>query len=266
MSQQQSPLEKRARDFLKAAVKGQLSPSEQTEMFKQFLGAEESRIREMHQSGAGGIEVARARSELIDTILRNRLLTSSAKRAASGGATPKISLVATGGYGRGLLNPRSDIDLLFLLPRASNKLPKSIQELVQEILYLLWDVGFKVGHACRSIGECIAEARADQENKTALMDSRLVAGDAELFSQFTTRFAKECIDKGQQAFFELRSQDLKQRHAKYSHTVFLQEPNVKEGCGAMRDYQCVQWVARVKQGSSDLSTLVKTKLLTPAAF
>ena len=75
--------------------------------------------------------------------------------------------------------------------------PKPLQELVQDVLYLLWDVGFKVGHACRSIVECIEQAKLDQENKTSLMDARLITGDADLFEQFQTRFAKECIDKGQ---------------------------------------------------------------------
>ena len=118
------------------------------------------------------------------------------------------------------------------------------------MLYLLWDVGFKVGHACRSIAECIEQAKTDQENKTSLMDARLITGDDALFEQFQTRFAKECIDKGQAAFFELRRQDLRSRHEKYSHTVFLQEPNVKESCGGMRDYHSIQWVARVKRGSA----------------
>ena len=258
-------LEKHAREFLKPAVEGQLSPDERLALFKRFLKIEEKRILAFHRAGTGGLDIARTRARLIDIILAATLDAALAKRNI-GSQTPRMALVATGGYGRGLLNPRSDIDLLFLLPRASTKLPKPMQELVQDVLYFLWDVGFKVGHACRSIAECIEQARADQENKTALMDARLVTGDADLFSQFTTRFDRECIAKGQQAFFELRSQDLRDRHAKHSRTVFLQEPNVKEGCGAMRDYQSVQWVARVKQGSGRLEDLVKNKLLTPAAF
>jgi [protein-PII] uridylyltransferase len=265
MTDHTKTLEKHAREFLKPALEGQLSPAERIALFKRLLKIEEKRILAFHRAGAGGLDIARTRARLIDIILTATLDAALAKRAP-GSQPPRMALVATGGYGRCLLNPRSDIDLLFLLPRASTKLPKPMQELVQDVLYFLWDVGFKVGHACRSITECIEQARADQENKTALMDARLVAGDAELFAQFTTRFAKECIAKGQQAFFELRSQDLRDRHAKYSHTVFLQEPNVKEGCGAMRDYQSVQWVARVKQGSGRLEDLVKTKLLTPAAF
>ncbi len=264
MSDYLKSLEKHASETLKPAVEGQLTATERIALFKRFLNIEEERILIRHRSGAGGLEIARDRSNLIDTILRAILKTSV--NALKAGSKLPISLVATGGYGRSLLNPRSDIDILFLLPRASNKLPKALQDLVQDILYLLWDMGFKVGHACRSISECIEQARLDQENKTSLMDARLVCGDDELFENFQSRFAKECIDKGQEAFFELRRQDMRSRHEKYSHTVFLQEPNVKESCGGLRDYQSIQWVARVKRGSSRLEDLVECKLLTAAAF
>jgi [protein-PII] uridylyltransferase len=256
-------LDQHARDSLKPALEGQLSPSERIDLYKRFLKVEERRILMHHRSGAGGIEIARDRAALIDVILSSILQTSLNARKV-GNSLP-IALVATGGYGRAQLNPRSDIDLLFLLPRASNKLPPTLQELVQDILYLLWDVGFKVGHACRSITECIEQAKIDQENKTALMDARLISGDESLFLQFQTRFTKECINRDQEAFFEIRRQDMRSRHEKYSHTVFLQEPNVKESCGGMRDYQSVQWIARVKCGSSKLTDLVENKLFTASA-
>jgi [protein-PII] uridylyltransferase len=259
-------LEKHAREFLKPALAGQLSPAERIALFKRFLSTEEKRILQLHRNGAGGLEIARIRARMIDLILAATFDAAMRSRSGQSTTPPRMALVASGGYGRSLLNPRSDIDVLFLLPRASNKLPKPLQELVQDVLYFLWDVGFKVGHACRSIVECIQEAKADQENKTALMDARFITGDAPLFKEFTERFHQECISKGQQAFFEARSKDLRDRHAKYSHTVFLQEPNVKEGCGGMRDYQSVQWIARIKQGSGQLEDLVKSKLLTPAAF
>jgi [protein-PII] uridylyltransferase len=264
MSDYRQTLEPRARESLKPAVDGQLSPAERIALYKQFLETEELRIKERHREGAGGLQIAGDRAALIDVVLGSILEASL--HARKEGVTLPIALVATGGYGRGLLNPRSDIDLLFLLPRASTKLPKPVQELVQDVLYLLWDVGFKVGHACRSIVECVQQARIDQENKTSLMDARLITGDARLFQQFQTRFNKECIQKGQEAFFDLRRQDLRSRHEKYSHTVFLQEPNVKESCGGMRDYHNIQWVARVKRGSSSLADLVESKLLTAAAY
>ncbi len=256
-------LESHAREILEPATHEQLSPAERIALYKRFLKIEEHRIQLRHRAGAGGLEIAHARAELIDTILGSILKASLSSRDGKGaGSTSTIALVATGGYGRATLNPRSDIDLLFLLPRASTKLPRPLQELVQEILYLLWDVGFKVGHACRSIAECVQQAKADQENKTSLMDARLIAGDSGLFEQFRTRFTRDCINKGQAAFFELRRQDLRNRHTKYSRTVFLQEPNVKESCGGLRDYHNILWVARVKHGSSDLQSLVDDRIIT----
>ncbi|MFT4176097.1 MAG: [protein-PII] uridylyltransferase [Luteolibacter sp.] len=256
-------LENHAAEAFRPALEGQLSPAERIALYKRFLKIEEHRILLHHRAGAGGLEIAAARSELIDTVLRSIL--QSAVNARKGQEIP-IALVATGGYGRATLNPRSDIDILFLLPRASTKLPRALQEVVQDVLYLLWDVGFKVGHACRSIAECIEQAKADQENKTSLMDARLIAGDENLFQQFTTRFDAECVRKDQAAFFELRRKDLRSRHKKYWRTVFLQEPNVKESCGGLRDYHNILWVARAKRNVRSMEELKESRLLSSSSF
>ena len=256
-------LEIHAKEAPASPMEGPLAPAERIDFYQRFLKIEEHSILLRHRAGAGGLEIARSRASLMDAVLTSILESSVHVRKDVAGFP--IALVATGGYGRALLNPRSDIDLLFLLPRSSKNAPQPLQDVVQDVLYLLWDVGFKVGHACRSIAECMEQAKIDQENKTSLMDARLITGDAALFLNFQTRFAKECIDKGQMAFFELRRQDLRSRHEKYSRTVFLQEPNVKESCGGMRDYHCIQWVSRVKHGSSKLEDLVESKLLTASA-
>lgn len=254
-------LAENAREILKPAVSGNLSPQECVALYKEFLDREERRLMEYHRSGAGGLEVARNRSILIDLLLTTIVQATIKSQEKDS----NFALVATGGYGRSLLNPRSDIDLLFLLPQASDKISKNLKETIQTILYALWDMGFKLGHASRSITECIIQSKSDQENKTALMDSRLITGNAQLFAQFQEKFTKECINKGQEDFFKVRRQDLKSRHEKYSYTVFLQEPNVKESCGGMRDYHSTQWVARVKIGSSNLQDLVKQKFITAAS-
>ncbi len=260
MQLQLTPLEERARDALKPALEGHLSPAERIGLYKRFLKTEEQRIQLHHNAGGGGLEIVRERAALIDTLIRS--IFEAALNARKDTAMLPMALVATGGYGRSTLNPSSDIDILFLLPHASTQLPEPLRELVQEILYLLWDVGFKVGHTCRSIPECLEQARADQENKTSLMDARLITGDAALFVKFQKRFHKECLSKGQLEFFEIRRNDLRDRHKKYSHTVFLQEPNVKESCGALRDYHNILWVARVKLGTADLADLVEKQIIT----
>ena len=244
---------------LQPAIEGQLSPSERTALYQRFMETEQADILSRHREGAGGLEISEARSGLIDKLIATILeATVNSQDIPSS----PLALVATGGYGRGTLNPGSDIDLLFLLPRASTKLPKHVQDLVQRVLYVLWDMGFKVGQSCRSIAECIEEARADQQNFTSLMDTRLIAGNNELYQNFLVSFDKNCIAKGQDAFLEDRRHDLRSRYAKSSHTVFLQEPNVKESCGGLRDFQNILWVARVKTGSSALQKLADDRLIT----
>ena len=244
---------------LQPAIDGQLSPAERISLYKRFLDTGQENILTRHREGAGGLEICRARAELIDSLISAIL---KATVHSQGIAECPIALVAVGGYGRGTLNPGSDIDLLFLLPRASTKLTKNVQELVQSILYPLWDVGFKLGHSCRSVAECIQQARADPQNLTALLDSRLIAGNEGLFHDLLVSFEKNCVMKGQSAFFEMRRQDLRSRHQKSSHTVFLQEPNVKESCGGLRDYQNMLWVARIKAGARDLRKLADDRIIT----
>jgi [protein-PII] uridylyltransferase len=264
MSEAASTIETISNEPLRPAIEGQLSPSERIELYKKFLRTEEQRIKDAHMAGAGGIETARRRAALIDILLSTVL--EAATRRQGTDSSSLLSLIAVGGYGRQLLNPGSDIDIVFLLPKESTKLPKDLQEIVQDVLYPLWDMGFKVGHACRSIRECIQQAILDQQNRTALIDARLIAGDTVLFAQFQERFERECILKGQAAFLEMRREDMRSRHEKYSRTVFLQEPNIKESCGGMRDYQNIQWVARVKVGAKNLQDLVEKKLFTQSSL
>ncbi|BDS06316.1 bifunctional uridylyltransferase/uridylyl-removing enzyme [Oceaniferula spumae] len=252
-------LKSRAHTELRAISSGQLTRMESAGVVMRFIKQEEATIRQLHDEGAGGLEIAEARALLLDIIL-DVMFTAAIGRHE--GSAPTVTLVAQGGYGRRHLNPSSDLDLLFLLPRASNKVTETLATIIQEILYILWDAGFKVGHASRSIAECIGEARKDQQNKTALMDARYIAGDKELFADFEQRFDKECVQKGQEAFFDLRREDLRRRHSKYSHTVFLQEPHVKESCGGLRDYQNILWVARVKLGFKTNEQLAEAKIIT----
>lgn len=230
---------------------------------KHYIQETDALIRKKHNQGAGGLEVAGARASMIDAVLENAFTAANARCTAK---LPGISLNAVGGYGRGQLNPGSDIDLLFLLSIPSHKLDESAKAFIQEILYLLWDTGFKVGHASRSINECLTEARSEQQSKTALMDTRLLAGDQVLYEDFVRRFQRDCIQKNPEAFFELRRQDLNSRHRKYSHTVFLQEPHVKESCGGLRDYHNILWVSQAERGTNELEALVRERVLTKRAY
>ncbi|MDA1007232.1 MAG: [protein-PII] uridylyltransferase, partial [Verrucomicrobia bacterium] len=251
----------RAKSALASLHASSPSRKERLTLVKAFLHAEEKTIREQHHAGAGGVEIASLRASLLDHILRALFAASLADQPNA----EKIALVANGGYGRGLLSPCSDLDLLFLLPQASHRLPKALSEVVEGVLYVLWDIGFKVGHASRSMPECIREARLDPVTRTSLFDSRLLHGDQALYDEFKKRFRKDCIERDQEKFFNERRSDINSRYRKYSNTVFLQEPNIKESPGGMRDFHNLLWISDALFKTRDLRELVKRKILTENA-
>ena len=237
----------------------ELPSSKRLPIYKKLLKSEDKRVRKIHESGAGGCEVAALRCAAIDNLLRSLFETALLTHKAP--AT--IALVANGGYGRGLLSPGSDLDLLFLLPQHSHKLSKKLKEVVEGVLYPLFDLGFKVGHASRSIAECVKEARKDPVTRTSLFDDRLLSGDQGLFAKFKQRFRQDCIDKDREKFFAERRADIEARYRKFSSTVFLQEPNLKESPGAMRDFHNLLWISDALFQTRDLDELVGLKILTP---
>jgi [protein-PII] uridylyltransferase len=156
-------------------------------------------------------------------------------------AEPSFALVATGGYGRGVLAPFSDIDLLFL---SDAPLGPQGRRAVEFMLYLLWDLGLKVGHATRSVPECIEDARADVTVQTALLDARHLAGDRAIFGRFDAAFARMRRQVGFAAFLAAKRAERTARHTRYGESPFLVEPHVKEGRGGLRDLQTLYWLAR----------------------
>jgi len=152
-----------------------------------------------------------------------------------------MALVATGGYGRGLLAPASDIDLLFLLPYKQTAWGESVAE---TLLYCLWDMGLKVGHATRSIDECIRQAKADMTVRTALLESRYLFGDAKLHDVLTARFDKEVVQGTAPQFVAAKLAEREERHRRAGQSRYLVEPNVKDGKGGLRDLHTLFWIAK----------------------
>src|SRR5882672_7161228 len=142
----------------------------------------------------------------------------------------RMAIVATGGYGRGLLAPGSDIDLLFLLPYKQTAWGESVAE---AILYCLWDMGLKVGHATRSIDECIRQAKADMTIRTAVLESRFLLGDKKLFDELMTRFDKSVIQGTGPEFVAAKLNEREERHRRAGQSRYLVEPNVKDGKGGL---------------------------------
>lgn len=239
-------------------------------LYKRLLKIEDHRIKMQHRAGQDGVEIAQRRSHLLDVVLRDLMSETIEAAAPDDGKPAKTSpypftLVAVGGYGRSALSPGSDLDLLFLCPKNTAALPRSTVDLLTEIVTMLFDVGFKVGHAVRSIRECIQKANEDNTVRTAMFDSRLVFGDPVLFEEFQNRFRKECVDGKEREYLKVRRDDFVRRHDKHQNTVCVQEPNIKDGCGGLRDYHNIIWIVFVKYGAKSLAPLVENRFLSASA-
>jgi [protein-PII] uridylyltransferase len=238
------------------AATGTRRPTEVLPLYKKFLKVEEHRLRLKHQAGGGGREICARRSELVDILLQYVFGAAATATHLNGESSVALALIALGGYGRGELNPFSDIDVMLLHRKGAKKISPHLQEMVEQVLYLLWDSGFKVGHSTRSIKEAIAQANRDMRTKTAMLESRFLAGDPELAREFREQFRSKCVEGYERAYVEMRMQDQVARHKKFGDSVYLQEPHVKSGCGGLRDYQNLLWMTYFKEGSLSTNQLV----------
>jgi len=238
------------------AATGARRPTEVLPLYKKFLKVEEHRLRLKHQAGGGGREICARRAELVDVLLQYVFGAAETSARGNGAAKVPLALVALGGYGRGELNPFSDIDVMLLHQQEKKGISPHLEEMVQQVLYLLWDSGFKVGHSTRSIKEAVAQANQDMRTKTAMLESRFLAGDADLAREFRRQFRSKCVNGHEREYVELRIQDQVARHKKFGDSVYLQEPNLKSGCGGLRDYQNLLWMTYFKEGSLSTNQLV----------
>lgn len=170
----------------------------------------------------------------------------------------RLAVVAVGGYGRGTLAPGSDTDIMFLQP-VSTPWSESIAE---AMLYVLWDLGLKVGHSTRTIDECIRTGREDLTIRTALLESRVIAGDAAIFEEFETRFDRDVVAGRAAEFAHAKLAERDERIARVGQSRYLVEPNVKEGKGGQRDLQTLFWIGKFVYRVKDLHGLVKAGVFT----
>ena len=241
-----------------------LRPTDLLDIYRRFLKLEEHRLRLEHKHGEGGREVCQRRADVISVMLRH-IWTGAweTHRKSHLEKAPRIALLAVGGFGRGELNPCSDIDILFLYPAENTRTTTQVNDIVQHILYMLWDIGFQVGHATRTMPELVTQANGDLRTKTSLLEARFLCGDQELFNEFEKVFQRRCLLGHGKEFLQWRVADQRDRHDKAGNTVFLQEPNVKNGCGGLRDYQNLIWIGKVKRGLENTQQMVEAQLLTP---
>ncbi len=217
-------------------------------------------LLQLHRHGAGGGEIVAAYTTLVDFLLcRIFEFASDQCRDQSNGALPPCTLVAQGGYGRRELNPHSDIDLLFLY---SSKVGPYLKAVTERILYTLWDGGLAVGHAVRTVSESIRQAGREMKIKTSLLDARYLCGNQALFEGFEKEVQAYLVRRNGERFVREKLQEARERHERYGGSVYLLEPDVKEGEGGLRDIHTALWIAKVRCQAQGLKELLDKEILS----
>ncbi|MEP0944807.1 MAG: [protein-PII] uridylyltransferase, partial [Rhizobiaceae bacterium] len=162
-------------------------------------------------------------------------------RASNLSSGERMAIISVGGYGRGTLAPGSDLDLLFLLPYKQTALVESI---VEYMLYMLWDMGYKVGHATRNVDQCISLSKGDMTIRTSILEARFLWGDEQLYGELVERFDKELMQKTAPEFIAAKLAERDARHKKSGESRYLVEPNVKDGKGGLRDLHTLFWISK----------------------
>ena len=223
-------------------------PASQLEQWKRRLRAERDALARGFLENEQVLEVLAAQSRLVDEILAE----AWAATAVPAGAT----LVAVGGYGRGLLFPYSDVDILILMPATFEA---ADHELVETFVGTLWDIGLEVGHSARTVAECIAQAKQDITVQTNLLESRLLCGNPATFEAFRAAFGPVLDPK---AFCEAKLLEQQQRHVRFNDAAYSLEPNLKESPGGLRDLQVILWIARANGLGDTWRNLVQHQIIT----
>jgi [protein-PII] uridylyltransferase len=220
-------------------------------------------IRRRFEAVGDGAAVMCEECFLIDQIIRALFdfVTNEIYPLSNPTAGEHLAIVAVGGYGRGELAPYSDLDLLFLLPY---KQTPYTEQVVESLLYVLWDLGLKVGQSTRSIEECLRQAKSDLTIRTALLEARYVWGDEALFRALKRRFEGEIVRGGAAQFVEAKLAERDARHLRVGDSRYQLEPNVKEGKGGLRDLHTLFWIAKYIYCTDDVKKLVELGVLSAA--
>jgi len=234
--------------------------NEAVQLVKSHMEAGRAEIEQQFLRSSDGLACGQALGALMDDVVI--ALFDLADRRVFAAANPttgeKVALAAIGGYGRGPLAPYSDIDLLALVPY---KRTARAEQIVEFLLYAMWDLGLKVGQAVRSPEDCVRLAKGDVLIRTSMMERRFLTGDAALYADFDKRFAKSVEAVDARGFVEAKLAERDQRHKKVGDSRYMVEPNIKDGKGGMRDLQTLGWIARALHGVGDVAAMVPMGLL-----
>ncbi|HEV2557162.1 MAG TPA: [protein-PII] uridylyltransferase [Microvirga sp.] len=243
-----------------AALRARLVPA-----VRRYLEEGRAEARAGLAAARDGLACARQLSGLMDGAVRviHDAVVQHLYPAHNPSSSERLAVVATGGYGRGTLAPGSDVDLLFLLPDKQTAWSESV---VEAILYCLWDLKLKVGHATRSVADCLREARADMTIRTSLLEARHLLGDRTLTETLNARFDRELVAVSAAEFVDAKLKERDARVNKAGASRYLVEPNVKDGKGGLRDLNTLFWIAKYVYRVREPQELVRAGLFTPEEF
>ncbi len=214
--------------------------------------------QERLENGADGLDTARLLSAVQDEVLSAlfEFVTQHVFGEDSRTEGERLAVLAVGGYGRSVLAPSSDIDLLFLRNYKQTPWAESV---IEYMLYMLWDMGLKVGHAFRTVDECIRMAKDDLNTQTALLDARYLFGDQQIANSLIDRYKHDIINGHETKFIADKLNERDKRHKKQGDTRYVVEPNVKEGKGGLRDLQTLFWLVKFTYGGKTLEDILGEK-------
>jgi len=247
-----------ARDILDA-TRAQVLP-----LIKHYLNEGRAKSESLLCKDGSGRLCARRLSYLMDSLIQTLLSFAQAHLPLPEYNEATITLIAVGGYGRGVLAPGSDIDLHFLNPNEplTTSQSKRLEKMREYLLYMLWDCGLKVGHATRTVEEEIELAKRDMSARTALVDARFLWGDKPLFTALNQHFERDIVAIDRHEFIRAKLDERDKRHLKTGQSRYLVEPNIKEGKGGQRDLHMLFWITRYFYHATTPQELVSAGILS----
>ncbi len=229
--------------------------------FKVLLKNEREKIKAFHRSETGGREVVQANTCLVDEVIKQVIHSLAALPAySSSRILENFALIAVGGYGRGDLNPHSDVDLLFILPRKSSN--KVVGLFIQDAVSVLWGIKLEIGHSCRTVRECQQLAREDLTIGTSMIDTRFLLGDHGLYQQLTNSVRKNILNKNTAGILKASLKAKYEQFGNEGAVVNEPEPDIKNGSGGLRDYHAVLWAAAVRFGCFSLHEIGRSDIIS----
>ena len=236
------------------------------ELLRGALAAGRAEIaRRLTEKPSAGHVSAEAQAFLIDQLVRliHDHVVSDVYPAANRSSGERLTIMAVGGYGRGEMAPHSDVDIAFVTPI---KQTPWCEQVIEAMLYFLWDLGLKVGQSSRSLDEMVRMARGDLTIRTAMLEGRYVWGDQALFDEAQRRFWAEVVAGTERQYVTEKLAERNERHKRLGDSRYVVEPNVKEGKGGLRDLHTLYWIGKYIHHVRDASELVGAGLLSPAEY